>query len=293
MTPIDLMFASLASVLFLGIIPPPALHSMPGPLPGIELLAVSAPSRITQALELAQLSASGAILLDADSGEELYAKDADTPRPIASLTKIMTAIVTLENRRPGEVFTVPAIAEQVHGSGLGLRPGEHMTVGNLLKAILLLSANDAAYTLAANAPRGLVGFVQSMNERAQSLGLKHTHFVNPAGLDHPDQYSTPREMAWLTLAALRLPAFAATVQMKSARVASQEGDTWDLRNTNELLHENPNVFGVKTGTTDGAGECLVVLFREANRSYLLVLLGSQDRYTDGLYVLAAVHDAQQ
>ena len=131
-----------------------------------------------------------------------------------------------------------------------------------------------------------------VDDRALTLGLKNTHFSNPAGLDNGEQYSTPRDMAWLTMSALRNPAFRKTVGTRSAKIFSEEGREIDIRNTNELLHYNPDVFGVKTGTTDAAKECLVVLFNIRNHPYLLVLLGSQDRYTDSLYVLQAMNAAK-
>jgi D-alanyl-D-alanine carboxypeptidase (penicillin-binding protein 5/6) len=132
-----------------------------------------------------------------------------------------------------------------------------------------------------------------MNERAQSLGLQNTHFANPAGLDHPEQYASARDLGWLTMAALKDERFASIVRTRNIRVSSLEGQHYDLRNTNEMLHYNEDVFGVKTGTTDRAGECLIVLFHEHDHPYLLILLGSKDRYTDGLSVMEAVHDASK
>lgn len=288
------MFSALTSLLLLGLGPSPALAGpVPMPLPGAELMSVSAPSAVRSPLNLQALSASGVILVDLASGEEIYAVNPDVRRPIASLTKIMTALLILENHAPGESVTVPVIAEQIRGSTAGITAGERFTVGSLLQTLLIPSANDAAYALAIFHGHSVSAFVQEMNFRAEALGLKNTHFANPAGLDNSEQYSTPRDLAWLTTAALRHPLFRKIVATRSASVWSSDGEEFHLRNTNELLHYNQGVYGVKTGTTDDAGECLVVLFEHAGRSYLLILLGSHDRYTDSLYVLQAVNAAVQ
>ncbi|OGJ60799.1 hypothetical protein A3A67_04175 [Candidatus Peribacteria bacterium RIFCSPLOWO2_01_FULL_51_18] len=286
------MFAALTSLLFLGIVQPLTPQKV-RTLPGVELLSIAPPARLTSsAFKLPRLSASGAILIDGLSGEELRSINPDQKRPTASLAKIMTALLILENHRLDEIVTISEIAETVRGSSVGLKPGQHFSVGALLKAILIPSANDAAYALAVFHSRSIPAFAQAMNDRALTLGLKNTHFSNPAGLDNGEQYSTPRDMAWLTMSALRNPAFRKTVGTRSAKIFSEEGREIDIRNTNELLHYNPDVFGVKTGTTDAAKECLVVLFNIRNHPYLLVLLGSQDRYTDSLYVLQAMNAAK-
>jgi D-alanyl-D-alanine carboxypeptidase len=287
------MFSALASLLLLGIVPTPALSSEVREVPGIERLAVTAPSPLQDKLIVPHLSASGVLLLDADSGEEIFSIEPDTRRPAGSLAKIMTALLVLERHGLTESVTVPPIAEEIGGSSIGLTVGERFTAGALLKALLLPSANDAAYTLAVLDGRSLATFIRSMNERAAELGLKNTHFANPAGLDNDQQYSTPRDLAWLTTAALRQPAFREIVGSRTARITSNDGRTFDLKNTNELLHYNAEVFGVKTGTTAQAGECLIVLFRQSGRSYLLVLLGSKERYTDSLHVLHALNLAMQ
>ena len=237
------------------------------------------------------LSASGMLLIDLTSGEELLSRNADQRHPMASLTKIMTALLILEHHDLTDILPIPPSAEQIHGSTLGVKAGEHFTVADLLRGMLIPSANDVAYALAIDDARTAAAFVQQMNLRARTLGLKNTHFVNPAGLDSDQQYSSARDLGWLTMAALKNPEFRAIVKTKAAKINSIEGKEFDLRNTNELLQDNDNVFGVKTGTTNAAGECLIVLFEEEGRPYLLVLLGSRDRYTDSLYILRGVHVA--
>ena len=286
------MFSSLASVLLLGIVAPKAISAnAPTPPPGIELVSISAPNPLANKFALPKLSATGALLLDADSGEVLFEKNADTERPMASLTKIMTALIILEHHKLEDIVRIPSVAKSVPGSTLDLIPGQQFSIGTLLKALLIPSANDAAYTLALTHGKSIAGFVEQMNARAQALGLKHTHFANPAGLDNPEQFSTARDLAWLSMMALKFPAFRSIVQTRSARIGSVEGQEYDLSNTNPMLQKSEDVYGVKTGTTDNAGECLIVLFKVNSRSYLLVLLGSEDRYTDGLAVLNAVRES--
>lgn len=285
------MLTSIASALLLGVVPAHPTPSVQLPLPGIEVVSVSAPPVSLQALDVPKLSASGVILVDVSSGHEVYSVNADEPRPMASLTKIMTALLVLERHRLNEIVTIAPIADSIGGSTVGLEAGERFSVGNLLKALLLPSANDAAYALAMFDGRSVGSFVASMNDRAASLGLKNTHFANPAGLDNPQQYASPRDLAWLTMAALKNPYFRETVNTKSAEIASSEGKTFGLLNTNAMLRGNDEVYGVKTGTTDKAGECLIVLFRQHDRPYLLVLLGSKQRYTDSEHVIEAVRKA--
>lgn len=288
---VALMLTSIASALLLGVVPTHANPPMQSPLPGIEVLSISAPPLSFTAFKVPQLSASGAILVDVISGQEIFSVNPDGRRPMASLTKIMTALLVLERHGLSEVVTIGQLADNIGGSTVGLKTGEQFSVANLLKALLLPSANDAAYALAMFDRRSVGAFVQSMNDRAAALGLKNTHFTNPAGLDNPMQFSSPRDLAWLTIAALKNSYFRQTVGAKSAEIASREGKTLGLQNTNAMLRARDEVYGVKTGTTDKAGECLIVLFHEHDRPYLLVLLGSKERYTDSQRVIEAVQKA--
>lgn len=288
------MVSTLASLLFLGIVPA-ANADTPPPrtLPGIEVMAVAATSDVPAQFVLPAVSASGLLLVDLESGEEIASVNPDRKRPMASLTKIMTALLVLEDDNLYSTVTIPPISEGIGGSAIGLRSGEHLSTSSLLRALLIQSANDAAYALAVTTEGNVGAFVRRMNARATALGLASTAFANPAGLDHPEQYSSPRDLFWLTKAALRYPEFRSIVDTRLAVIRSNEGREYGLRNTNEMLPFNPLVHGVKTGTTTNAGECLIVLFEESGREYLLVLLHSKDRYTDALLVLEAMHAAAQ
>ncbi|MEQ1849616.1 MAG: D-alanyl-D-alanine carboxypeptidase family protein [Candidatus Peribacteraceae bacterium] len=287
------MVSSLASLLFLGIVPTvAAVTAPPRVLPGIEVVDIAPSSDVRDHFQMPVLSSSSALLIDLDSGEEIASIDADTPRPMASLTKIMTALLILEDGRLSRIATVPPITESIGGSSIELKTGEQLSVQSLLQSLLIQSANDSAYTLAATAEGSVGKFVKRMNERATVLGLTSTTFANPAGLDHPEQLSTARDLSFLTKAALRHDAFRRITDTRSSVISTYGGRSIGLRNTNEMLHFNPDVHGVKTGTTNGAGECLIIVFEEGSRSYMLVLLKSNDRYNDALRVLDAVKNAE-
>ena len=285
-----MLSAHLATLLFLGILPSASSATVRHAPPGIEHVAIVEPSPLEE-IPPPALSASGAILIDRSTGHTLFAVDADTPRPMASLTKLMTALIITERHQPDDIVTIPSIVTEIPGSTIGLTPGEHMSVRDLLRSMLIPSANDAAYALASFDGPGLPEFMKRMNQRGKELGLKATHMANPAGLDHPEQYASARDLALLTMAVLRHRILRTIVDTRTMTVATIEGKAFGLRNTNEMLHYNESVHGVKTGTTNGAGECLILLIEQKNREYILVLMGSKDRYTDGLRVLTALKEA--
>jgi D-alanyl-D-alanine carboxypeptidase (penicillin-binding protein 5/6) len=200
--------------------------------------------------------ADAAIVVDGRDGDVMFAKQASARRSIASTTKLMTALVTLERSRPLAVFTAADYVAAPVESQIGLRPGERMTVQDLLEALLLESANDAAATLAEGVSGSVDAFVADMNQRAAELGLENTSYANPIGFDDPLNYSTARELATLTLELLRRPRFARVVDMQEAELESgARPRTIDNRNT--LVSSHPFVSGVKTGHTLGAGYVLI------------------------------------
>lgn len=280
------MLRLLSSILLLGTVNAASAPAQPFALPNLHLLQLASPVHIT--IDQSAISASGAILLNAATGERLFERSANAARATGSLAKIMTALIILENHPLNQVVSVPPIVDDMQGSALGLKPGQTFTVEHLLRAMLIPSANDAAYTLAVHHSGTVKAFVEEMNARAKVLGLKDTHFQNPAGFDGAGQAASPRDLAWLTMAALRKPVFQDIVAMPDAVIHSLEGKEYVLRNTNELLRGFSNVDGVKTGTTGEAGQCLITLFREQNRPFLLVLMGSRDRYHDAKAVMKQV-----
>jgi serine-type D-Ala-D-Ala carboxypeptidase (penicillin-binding protein 5/6) len=201
-------------------------------------------------------SAAAAIVVDGRNGEVMFAKRPDERRAIASTTKLMTALLALERARPRQVFTAPEYNALPAESRINLRTGERMTVHDLLEALLLESANDAAATIAENLSGSREAFVAEMNVRAQELGLSNTSYANPIGLDDPANYSSARDLATLTRLLLKRPRFARIVDMPVAELDSGAMPRV-IDNRNTLIASTPWVTGVKTGHTTNAGYVLV------------------------------------
>jgi D-alanyl-D-alanine carboxypeptidase (penicillin-binding protein 5/6) len=201
-------------------------------------------------------SAAAAIVVDGRNGEVMFAKRPDDRRPVASTTKLMTALLALESARPREVFTAPAYDAMPAESRINLRAGERMTVQDLLEALLLESANDAAAAIAENLSGTRSAFVEEMNARTQELDLENTSYANPIGLDDPANYSSARDLAALTRLLLERPRFARIVDMPVAELESGAVPRV-IDNRNPLVASTPWVSGVKTGHTLGAGYVLV------------------------------------
>lgn len=289
------MLDVLLSVLFVGLVPVLGVHgSNPSSL-GADLLSVAPPTELpapglSELLHLSgDVSASGVLILDLDSGQRVFDRDADKSRPMASLTKLMTALLTVENHSMGEWVTIPADIGSVEGSKANLKPGDSYTVGDLLSAMLIDSANDAAVTLARYDSGTEDAFVKKMNERAAALGMTHTHYVNPDGLDAPGQDASPQDLAWLTMFAYRYPDVRVRMGTPQATIQSKGGQTISLNHTDEMLHEHTAVVAGKTGTTDNAGQCLLSVVQEGGRRYLVVLMHSLDRYADMRAVLRVLN----
>lgn len=201
-------------------------------------------------------SAAAAILVDARDGTPILEKDPGERRSIASTTKLMTALLTLERAPFGDVFTAADYRAAAAESKIDLRPGERMRVRDLFKALMLESANDAAATLADGISGSRTAFVAAMNERAAALGLKDTSYANPIGLDDPLNYSTAHDLSTLARRLLRDRRFAEVVDSPSATLASGARPRTVL-NRNDLIATVPAVDGVKTGHTTQAGYVLV------------------------------------
>src|SRR3954447_5660367 len=196
----------------------PARRALGGPLAALAVLLglLAAAPHVASASAPPVIDAPAAIVIDARTGERLYAKDADDSRAIASTTKLMTAAVALSRAKPSDVFTMPPYASTPGESKLGLRTGERMTFHDLLRAMMLPSANDAAFDVAVNVGGSEARFVRLMNDRARALGLTETHYSTPVGLDDPANYSSARDLARLAALLLRNRTFARVVNMPSA-----------------------------------------------------------------------------
>lgn len=202
------------------------------------------------------LSADSAILVQPDTEDITYRDHATTRRPIASTTKLMTALVTLENADLGDTVTAVGYDASPVESLMGIHKGDRVTIRDLMRGLLLASGNDAATTLAVRVGGTERHFVEMMNARARELGLRDTHYANPVGLDDPDNYSTAEDLAKLSLVLLQNRFFARTVDRKSATVTI-DGERRTLINRNTLVRTVPWMNGVKTGHTSVAGYILV------------------------------------
>jgi D-alanyl-D-alanine carboxypeptidase (penicillin-binding protein 5/6) len=218
-------------------------------------------------------TAAAAIVVDARDGTVMFSKRPDQERAIASTTKLMTALLALEEAEPDEVFTAPAYNAMPAESRIDLREGERMTVQDLLEALLLESANDAAVDLAENIAGSRDAFVERMNQRADELGLEHTSYANPIGLDQSGNYSSAGDLAKLAGTLLRNPRVARIVDMPSATLESGSHQRV-VENRNDLVAAYPWVDGVKTGYTLDAGNVLVGAAARGPRARVIsVVLG--------------------
>jgi serine-type D-Ala-D-Ala carboxypeptidase (penicillin-binding protein 5/6) len=251
----------------------PATPSRSRPAGGPVLEVTGAPSGV---------KAKGAELADAATGQVLWGRDVDTERPMASVAKVMTALLVLESGNLDRQIQVPkaavSYAWKYGGETAALRPGDVLTVQELLEALLLPSGADAAYTLANAYGPGLDTFIARMNATADQMGMRHTQFTSPDGLPYPTEtstYSTPSDLLTLGLAAMRYPAFRSIVDLRFYHLPKGPGHHeywWD--NTDELIGSYQGAVGIKTGYTDDAGHCLLFEAVRNGRALIGVVLGS-------------------
>lgn len=216
--------------------------------------------------------------VDITSNEVLTGKDTDKRLQIASVTKLMTAYIILkEEKDMDRIFTVTGLTPQFGDSTIGLMDGDRMSVRSLLDGLLINSGSDAATTLASGNAGSVSAFVAKMNTTAVALKLTNTHFANPVGWDDSANYSSAKDVIELARILLRNPTFATIVGTKSKTISTVAGRTLPLSTTNQLLY-SPGYFGVKTGYTYGAGECLVSLYKDGDKQILTTVLGSSNRF---------------
>ena len=227
------------------------------------------------------VSAQSAALIDAASGTVLYAKDADRTLPMASTTKIMTALVALEEMPLDTVIEVDARAVGVEGSSIYLTDGEELTLEQLLYALLLESANDAATAIAVGIAGSVEQFAELMNQKATEMGLKSTGFQNPHGLDAEGHHTTAYELAVITAAALENPVFETIVSTRKTTIPHDGTDGVRLLiNHNKLLRSYEGTIGVKTGFTKKSGRCLVSAARKNGATLIAVTLNAPNDWND-------------
>jgi len=242
------------------------------------------------------VKAKGAVLADAATGQVLWGRGVDTERPMASITKVMTALLVLQAGDLGREIRVTKAAQtyawKYGGESAGLHPGDVLTAQDLLNALLLASGADAAYTLATAYGPGMPAFIAKMNAAAARMGMTHTHFASPDGLPYPTEtstYSTPADLLILGQAAMRYPAFRSIVDQQFFQLKKGPGHHkywWD--NTSSFVGSYQGAVGIKDGFTDDAGHCLLFEAVRNGRELIGVVLDSPATGFD-----AAVHDADQ
>ena len=231
--------------------------------------------------ETLALSAHSAVLIDADSGTVLYAKNANERLPMASTTKIMTAYVALSLAKPEHTICVDAEAVGIEGSSIYLSEGEELTLEQLLYALLLESANDAAAAIAIGLSGSVEAFADEMNRKAQSLGLTNTHFTNPHGLHDEEHYTTARELALLSHTALQNELIQTIVSTRKTTIPHAGSDGVRLLvNHNKMLRLYDGCIGVKTGFTKQSGRCLVSAAERNGVRLIAVTINAPNDWND-------------
>ncbi len=253
-----------------------AVVSAAWPTPAI----ATAPGTTTTAAPIDAYPGAAAAYVVAVDGRLTWARNPDLARPPASLAKLLTAVVLLEDPRWDEAarIEVGAAAAAVEGSQLGLRSGEALRAGDALTALLVRSANDACVALAAHFAGSVDAFVVRMNARAAALGLSSSRFGHPCGLDAAGQRSTARDLLRLAGLALELPAIATRVAMPRAEISTLNGRRFTFVNGNALIGRVDGVFGMKSGFTTRAGKCVVAVAQRGKHRVWLVMLGAEERW---------------
>ncbi len=234
-----------------------------------------------------KINSRAAIVIDRNTKKILYGKNETSKRAMASTTKIMTAMVVIQNTNLNNIVEISKKAAGTGGSRLKIKAGDKISVKDLLYGLLLRSGNDAAVALAEYVGGDLPGFANLMNQNAELLNLQNTHFVTPHGLDSQEHYTTAYDLALMADYALHNEVFSKIVNTKTANITIN-GQNRVISNTNELLGNLNGVYGVKTGFTNGAGRCLVTSIKRGNLDIICVVLGAdtkKDRTRDSVKLI--------
>ncbi len=235
---------------------------------------------------LPYVSAHSAILMDFESGDVIYDRDAHKQRPPASTTKVLTAIIALEMAELEEVTTVSDKAGQVGESSLHLNKGNKLKLSELIEGALVKSGNDACVAIAEQTAGSLDDFVRMMNLKAVALGAVNSNFVNPHGLPDKNHYATAYDLAIIARYAMKNPSFCKYVSQKISTINyEQPQKSQIIKNTNKLLWNYPFADGIKTGTTNAAGKCLIASASKDGRRLICVVLNAPDRFGDAKRLL--------
>ena len=247
----------------------------------VVLMALCVPHITADAANVPDISAKAAVVISADTGEIVYAENADAKLPMASTTKIMTTLLCIESGGLDEEFVVDSDAIRAEGSSMGLQEGDIVTKYALCCGMLLPSGNDAANAAAVRIAGSIDAFADMMNERAQELGMSHTYFVTPSGLEGEGHGSSAYDMALLAREALKNDTFRSICSCTDKRVCfGNPPYNRYLKNTNKLLTMYDGVYGVKTGFTDEAGRCLVSACERNGLDLICVTLNDRNDWND-------------
>jgi len=220
------------------------------------------------------------------NGDLLWERQANKRLPPASLTKLMTVLLVLDNYKPKEVIEISPAAAQETGMRLGLKPGQRFYIADMLSAALLNSGNDACHALADFVGGDHQGFVKLMNLRAQQLGMKNTRFSNACGHDSADHYSTAHDLVLLAHEVLKHSIVTELAIKESAQISSvDDKKSYSLQNKNALIGRYPGALGLKTGYTPKAGTCLIAYAERSGTKVLLVMLNAKNRWWDAVDLL--------
>ncbi len=255
---------------------------------------IGLPALLAKADAPPQISAVAAVVIDQASGKVLYDKDMNAEHYPASTTKVLTALLTLENMDIDDKITLPEDYVNVGETSIGLKAGARQTVEELLMALMLYSANDAGQALAIGVAGTEEAFVEMMNQRVSALGLQHTHFCNPHGLHNEDHYTSAYDLAMIARVAMDNPEFRRIVTTDSFTVRKLNGeDNFTVGNRNGLLSQYEYADGIKTGYTRQAGNCIVASATKNDMQLIVVVLNSPNIYEESQALLEWGFDNSQ
>ena len=282
----NLALVAIALMTAIGLTPPRGLvRNQQLPAAQVAQAAASAPVPVAQNASQPVVYAGSAYVVDATTGTVLYQKGAEISRPIASLTKMMTMLVILKNHDPNEEVTVPQLEPYKYGDALaGLTPGEKFKLKDLVAAALIPSDNDAADALAIYDSGTKEKFYGKMNTIAQEWGITGATFASASGLQDAGNLASAKDLATIARLGLHNKLFSELTSTKTMQISNQQGKIYTLNTTNDLL-DGVRVFGVKTGYTPAAGECLVTLSKINGHDIITVVLGSYDRFGETTRIL--------
>lgn len=226
------------------------------------------------------IGAGSAVIYDVSSSQRLFEKHPDDKRPIASLNKLMTALVILENHSPEEIVTIGKLPQlELADQKIGIAEGEQFKLIDLTKALLIYSANDVANALAIYDSGSIDAFATKMNNKAKMWNLNNSSYVNPSGLDNPDELGSANDVLTLATILIHNQIFREIVKTTNTRIASLDGKSYSITTTNKILGQG-GVIGIKTGFTLNAGECLVTLSQREGHQIITIVLDSPDRFQE-------------